>query len=68
MCVESLQAFKTKDGKFLIVGSGNNGHFEILCRVLKMEELPSDERFATNSQRVAHREVLVPLLSQRCVL
>lgn len=64
--VKSLQAYKTKDGKFLIIGAGNNAHFTILCQVLKMEELLSDERFATNSQRVAHRDTLIPLLSQRC--
>src|SRR5581483_11111543 len=39
--------------------------FERLCRVLGLEELASDPRFATNPDRVANRVELEQLLEQR---
>ncbi|XP_071803505.1 succinyl-CoA:glutarate CoA-transferase-like isoform X1 [Asterias amurensis] len=59
------QAFKTSDGRFLIVGAGNNGHFKILCKLLKMDHLLNDERYESNELRVANRTPLIEGLSQR---
>jgi crotonobetainyl-CoA:carnitine CoA-transferase CaiB-like acyl-CoA transferase len=39
----------------LVLAVGNDGQFRALCRVLDVEALGTDERFATNPSRVAHR-------------
>ncbi|MER7078374.1 CaiB/BaiF CoA transferase family protein [Saccharopolyspora kobensis] len=44
---------------FLAVAVGNDGQFRKLCGALGLLGLPDDERFATNAQRVAHRDELV---------
>ncbi|KAF4447934.1 hypothetical protein F53441_8593 [Fusarium austroafricanum] len=55
--VVPYRAFRTKDGDILI-GGANDRLFGILCKCLGMKEWASDERFSTNSARVANREVL----------
>lgn len=56
------QAFHASDRMFAI-GVGTDRHFTQLCeRVLQRPNLARDQRFATNTQRVKHRHVLVPLL------
>jgi crotonobetainyl-CoA:carnitine CoA-transferase CaiB-like acyl-CoA transferase len=56
------QAFHGSDRMFAI-GVGTDRHYAQLCeRVLRRPELAYDERFATNAQRVKHREVLVAIL------
>lgn len=49
----------------LAVACGNDAQFARLAAELGAPELASDERFATNSARVTHREVLIPLLERR---
>ena len=45
------------------IGVGTDRHFAQLCeRVLRRPELARDERFATNTERVKHREILVAIL------
>jgi crotonobetainyl-CoA:carnitine CoA-transferase CaiB-like acyl-CoA transferase len=51
---ETLQA---GDGPF-VIAVGNDGQFRAMCDVLDLPTLPDDERFATNSARVEHREAL----------
>ncbi|HSK36293.1 MAG TPA: CoA transferase, partial [Actinomycetota bacterium] len=46
----------------LVVAVGNDGQFARLCRVLGLDGAAADPRFATNADRVANREELVPLL------
>jgi glutaryl-CoA transferase len=56
------QAFHGSDRMFAI-GVGTDRHFAQLCeRVLQNPELARDKRFATNTQRVKHREILVAIL------
>ena len=56
------QLFHGSDRPFAI-GVGTDRHFAQLCeRVLRMPELAHDERFATNAERVKHRELLVAIL------
>ena len=43
---------------------GNDGQFARLCAEVGEPQLSSDARFATNSARVANREVLIPLLEE----
>jgi crotonobetainyl-CoA:carnitine CoA-transferase CaiB-like acyl-CoA transferase len=56
------QAFHGSDRMFAI-GVGTDRHFSQLCeRVLRNPELARDSRFATNTQRVKHRQALVAIL------
>jgi crotonobetainyl-CoA:carnitine CoA-transferase CaiB-like acyl-CoA transferase len=58
------QVFHASDRAFAI-GVGTDRHFAQLCeRVLRRPELASDERFATNAQRVKHRQTLVAILEE----
>jgi len=56
------QVFHASDRPFAI-GAGTDKHFAQLCqRVLKRPDLAADPRFATNAQRVKHRETLIAIL------
>ena len=61
------QVFEVADGH-LIVAVGNDGQFARFCTVAGCSDLPLDPRFATNANRVRHRETLVPLLADRLKL
>jgi formyl-CoA transferase len=58
------EPFPTADG-WLAVGVGNDGQWQKLCALADWEDLAQDLRFATNPQRVAHRDTLVPILHTR---
>ena len=58
------QVFAAADGH-LIVAVGNDSQFRNYCRVIGMNGLADDPRFATNPQRVINREALVPMLVER---
>jgi formyl-CoA transferase len=58
------QPFPTADG-WIAVGVGNDRQWSRLCELAGWDDLAADDRFATNPQRVAHRDVLVPLLQER---
>jgi len=60
------QTFKTEDG-IIAVGVGNDAQFQELCRILKVPQLARDVRFMTNSGRVEHRALLIPLLQSAFV-
>jgi crotonobetainyl-CoA:carnitine CoA-transferase CaiB-like acyl-CoA transferase len=62
--VAPYQVFPTRDGELMVAG-GNDRLFGLLCHVLDLTELTTDERFRTNPDRVRNREELVPLVSQR---
>lgn len=55
------QDMPTQDGAMLLA-IGNDGQFARFCEVAGQPGLAQDARFATNPQRVANRETLVPLL------
>lgn len=57
------QAFESADGPIMIA-AGNDLLFARLCRVLGLERLVQDSRFATNGSRVANRTTLIVLLSE----
>jgi crotonobetainyl-CoA:carnitine CoA-transferase CaiB-like acyl-CoA transferase len=57
------QTLPTADG-WLMLAVGNDRQFADLCRVLGHPEWSSDARFATNPARVAHRDILIPLLTE----
>ncbi|MEA3393925.1 MAG: CaiB/BaiF CoA-transferase family protein [Pseudomonadota bacterium] len=57
------QDFPTKDGAMLLA-IGNDGQFARFCAAAGRSEWVADVRFATNTQRVMHRELLVPLMEE----
>jgi crotonobetainyl-CoA:carnitine CoA-transferase CaiB-like acyl-CoA transferase len=56
------QTFAAGDGP-LIVAVGNDGQFARFCGVIGRREWAADPRFATNPERVRHRDVLIPLIA-----
>ena len=57
------QTFQARD-RWITAGVGNDRQFQALCRILGLDDLPADERFATNPQRVANRDALIPRLQE----
>src|SRR5690625_2713361 len=55
------QALPARDG-WLTVAVGNDQQFSRFVQVLNLGDLAADPRFRTNSDRVAHRAELIPLL------
>ncbi|MFQ5858120.1 MAG: CaiB/BaiF CoA transferase family protein [Anaerolineae bacterium] len=58
------QPFPTADG-WIIVAAGNERLWARLIELLEWPELGDDPRFATNADRLCHRDVLVPMLAER---
>jgi crotonobetainyl-CoA:carnitine CoA-transferase CaiB-like acyl-CoA transferase len=59
--IAPYQAFAARDGE-LMVATPNDRLFAALLRAL---DLPDDPRFATNPDRVAHRDELIAQLTER---
>lgn len=59
------EIFTTLDGSQITFAVGSDTHFMKLSHFLGLEQLPEDERFATNQQRVANRKVLFGILQQQ---
>lgn len=57
------QTFKTLDRE-MVIAVGNDHQFISLCALIGMPELAVDKRFETNPERVAHRDVLIPILQK----
>jgi len=58
------QPLQAKD-KYIIVAVGSERLWERFCRLLGLQEtIMSDPRFATNKDRIAHCEELIPLLQE----
>lgn len=53
--------FETADGH-VILAVGNDDQFKRCCTILGLENLSSDVRFATNQDRVKHRDDLLPAM------
>ncbi|ODU06665.1 MAG: hypothetical protein ABS81_04085 [Pseudonocardia sp. SCN 72-86] len=60
--VVPYQAFAASDGH-IVVAAGNDRLFGLLCDALGHPEWGHDKRFATNPDRVHHRDVLLSLLA-----
>jgi formyl-CoA transferase len=56
--------FRASDD-FFIVAVGNDSQFAKFCEVVGRPEWIADPRFATNPERVRHRDLLVGLISAR---
>jgi len=58
------QPLRAKD-KYIIVAVGSERLWERFCHLLGVEKtIMSDPRFATNKERIEHREELIPLLQE----
>jgi crotonobetainyl-CoA:carnitine CoA-transferase CaiB-like acyl-CoA transferase len=62
--VAPYQVLPTRDGELMVAG-GNDRLFAAICEVVGLPELVDDARFRTNPDRVAKREELVAILSER---
>jgi len=58
------QAFATADGT-IAVAVGSERQWPRFCAALGLPELADDPRFATNGDRVEHREALIPPIAER---
>ncbi|MDP4535862.1 CaiB/BaiF CoA-transferase family protein [Alkalimonas collagenimarina] len=56
------QVMQVNDG-FIMLAVGNDAQFQRCCQALGCTELAVDPRFISNSNRVRHREQLIPLLA-----
>ena len=54
-------SFRAKDG-MLVIGAGNNKLFELLAELMGRPDLPKDERFKSNPDRVTHHAELKPII------
>jgi crotonobetainyl-CoA:carnitine CoA-transferase CaiB-like acyl-CoA transferase len=57
------QAFEAKDGH-IVVATRQEGFWRKLCSALAEPGLAEDPRFASNAERIANREALVPRLER----
>ncbi|WP_370233814.1 MULTISPECIES: CaiB/BaiF CoA transferase family protein [Henriciella] len=55
--------FTTADG-YLVLAVGNDRQFRALCGEIGLGDYPDDNRFATNSARVEHREQLTRAINE----
>jgi crotonobetainyl-CoA:carnitine CoA-transferase CaiB-like acyl-CoA transferase len=55
------QVFATRTGPITIAGA-NDGQFRKLCEALGEPELADEPRYASNSARIANRDILIPHL------
>ena len=62
--IAPYQTLRCADGP-LAVAVGNDAQFVRFCEVIGAGELVLDERFATNPERVVHRNQLIPLVEAR---
>lgn len=58
--IAPYQVFAAADGP-IVIACGNDGQFARLCAALDLQ-LDADPRFATNRERVAHRDALLDAL------
>jgi crotonobetainyl-CoA:carnitine CoA-transferase CaiB-like acyl-CoA transferase len=56
------QAFATADD-WMMVAAGNDNLFRRLCAALERPGLADEPRFASNKDRVVHRDELIPILA-----
>ncbi len=57
------EAFATADGH-LVLAVGNDRQWQRFCRAAGRDDLAADERYATNPDRVRHRDVLIAELQR----
>jgi crotonobetainyl-CoA:carnitine CoA-transferase CaiB-like acyl-CoA transferase len=61
--VVPYQAFATAHGH-IILAIGNDGQFARFCKAADLAELATDQRYATNTQRIRNRDTLIPQMAK----
>jgi itaconate CoA-transferase len=60
-------AFPTRDGQTVVLGTTNDREWQRVAReIIDRPDLADDPRFATNSDRCAHREILEEAIGSWC--
>ncbi len=59
------QVFRGNDGRYFVVGVGTQEQWCRLVKILGVEQLANEARFANNAARNQNREQLVPILQRR---
>jgi len=62
--IPTYRSFACKDGVAVVITANTERMWQGLARALEREDLLVDPRFATNKDRLAHREVLWPILDE----
>ena len=62
--VAPYQDFRASDG-FFMLAANNNDQFKRLCDTVGLPDLPDDERFKENADRVRNREALETLINEK---
>ncbi len=58
------QVFDCADG-WIIIATGNDAQYQRLCAILDLPELAEHPDYATNADRIANRDRLIPLLNAK---
>ncbi|MDJ0927467.1 MAG: CaiB/BaiF CoA-transferase family protein [Gammaproteobacteria bacterium] len=56
------QVFETGDDDQVFVGVVSDKQWKLLCEAFELDDLAADETLATNNDRVAHKERLLPII------
>lgn len=59
------EIFETKDGALITFAIGSDTHFQKLCAELDLIDLPKQEKFSHNQNRVKNRVVLATLIGEK---
>ncbi|MEM6281588.1 MAG: CaiB/BaiF CoA-transferase family protein [Chloroflexota bacterium] len=62
--VVPYEAVQGRDGDWFILGVGSNNIWQAFCKHVGRDDLSADERFTTNSSRIANYEQLLPLIRE----
>ncbi|MEE9521922.1 MAG: CaiB/BaiF CoA-transferase family protein [candidate division NC10 bacterium] len=62
--VVPYQAFKTRDGYLVVALWGVDYLWPVFCDCIGRPDLVQDHHFETNTNRVKHRELLIPILEE----
>jgi crotonobetainyl-CoA:carnitine CoA-transferase CaiB-like acyl-CoA transferase len=61
--VVPYQVLPTQDGH-IVLAVGNDGQFARFCQLAGHPEVARDQRYATNSARIEHRDQLMPMIAE----
>ena len=57
--------FTVKDGEQIFLSAVSDAQWTTLCRVMDWPDLAADPRLASNTERVQHRDTMLPMLRER---
>jgi CoA:oxalate CoA-transferase len=60
--IPTYNTFATKDGSEIVIAANTQEMWVALCDVLGRPDLPADERFTANKDRLAYRDALLEIL------